>query len=459
MRLMIVPALMVFALTGTSTVPPPAQSVPRSARERRPPPGVQLGDLSWPAAEERLGSNTVVLLPLGAGALEHGRHLPLDTDRRLAEYLTSRVLEIADVVAAPALSYHFYPGFDEYPGSTSLSLNTARDAAAEIVRALARFGPRRYYVLNTGITTTEALSETAAMLQHEGVLLRYTDLRAHVAATGRTLQRQPAGAHADEIETSMMLAIDPASVDMDRATREITPEPRPFRLSRRAAGRAAYSPSGVWGDATLATREKGVAAIEALVSAIRHDIDDLRGTPLPVAGGATRAPGPGGRGNFPGDQRGPDQCLEGDDRTIRAIGPAFSLAWTNQDALAISRLWDANGDMVHPDGYIERSAQTILENRAHLFARPEYRTSRHPLTIGRIRCLTGDIAVADGKWELTGVTDADGRPVGTTEGLCTLVVRKNGGRWAIEAYRYSIGRSSGPQQPTVLSRPGYPGIK
>ena len=454
MRLSIVPAIFLFAFAGTSAV------LPQSPPPGRRPPGVQLAELTWTAAEERLGPDTVVLLPLGAGAVEHGRHLPLDTDRRLAEYLTRRILSSTDVVAAPALSYHFHPAFAEYPGSTSLSLTTARDLAADVVRGLARFGPRRFYVLNTGITTSEALSETARLLEREGVLLRYTDARAQIAAAARGVQRQPLGAHADEIETSMMLVVDPSAVDMDRATREVMPEPTPFRLSRRPGGRAAYSASGVWGDATLATREKGAAVIESLVPAIRRDIEDLRRTVPPIAsatgrGTATR----GGPGAYGEGQRDLDQCPDGDDRTIRAIGPAFALAWTNQDALAISRLWATNGDMVHPDGYIERSAQTILENRAHLFARPEYRLSRHPLTIGRLRCLTRDIAVADAKWELTGVTGAQGQPVGSTEGLATLVVRRDAGRWAIEAYRYSIGRSSGVQEPTLLARPGYPGIR
>jgi hypothetical protein len=46
--------------------------------------------------------------------------------------------------------------------------------------------------------------------------------------------------------------------------------------------------------------------------------------------------------------------------------------------------------------------------------------------------------VADGKWELRGVTTADGQPVPAMEGQCTLVVKRAGGSWAIEAYRYTI---------------------
>ncbi len=137
----------------------PARPRPRPPAPTATPPapaaepvvtGVRLADLTWPAAEQRLKPDTVVVLPLGAAAQEHGLHLRLENDRALAEYFTSRLLQVSDVVAAPPLPYHYFPAFAEYPGSTSLSLNTARDLTADVVRSLARSGPRRFYVLNTG---------------------------------------------------------------------------------------------------------------------------------------------------------------------------------------------------------------------------------------------------------------------------------------------------------------------
>lgn len=147
--------------------------------------------------------------------------------------------------------------------------------------------------------------------------------------------------------------------------------------------------------------------------------------------------------------------MAGDDRAIRALGPAYSIAWMNQDAVALSDLWTAGGDMVHPDGFIERSAQVIRQNRANLFMRPEYKHSRHPLTIGRVRCITEDVAVADAKWELRGVTDDKGQPVPAADGLCTLVLAKRGG-WNIDAYRYSMTPHAAAP-PTLFKRPGLPG--
>ena len=106
------------------------------------PRGVALAELAWPDAEPWLTASSVVVLPLGAGALEQGRHMKLDSDQRLAGYLADRVKAASPVVIAPTLNYHFYPAYGEYPGSTSLSETTARDVTIDVVRSLARFGPR-----------------------------------------------------------------------------------------------------------------------------------------------------------------------------------------------------------------------------------------------------------------------------------------------------------------------------
>src|SRR4029453_12670525 len=110
--------------------------------------GVVLEDLTWLEAEKILTKDTVVVIPLGAAAKEHGPHLKLKNDWLIAEFLKQRVLERSNVAIAPTVNYHFYPAFLEYPGSTSLRLETARDLVADICRGLARFGPRRFYIIN-----------------------------------------------------------------------------------------------------------------------------------------------------------------------------------------------------------------------------------------------------------------------------------------------------------------------
>jgi creatinine amidohydrolase len=242
--------------------------------------GILLENLTWPEAEKILTPATVVVIPLGAEAKEHGPHLKLKNDFLIAEYLKRRVVEKSDVVAAPALNYSFYPAFVEYPGSTSLRLETARDMIVDVCRSLARFGPKRFYVINTGISTLQALAPAAETLRTEGVVLRYTNLDV-TEAVEKTIRKQPLGSHADEIETSMMLYIAPESVDMSKAVRDVHPDGgRPLTRDPNAHG--TYSPSGVWGDATLATREKGRIVTEALVAAILDEIEKLRAAPLPA---------------------------------------------------------------------------------------------------------------------------------------------------------------------------------
>lgn len=240
---------------------------------------VWLERLTWVEAERLLTPDCVVVLPLGAAAKEHGPHLPLDNDRTLAEYLARRVAEETEVIVAPTIGYHYYPAFVEYPGSTTLRLETARDLVVDIVTSLAAFGPRRFYVLNTGVSTVRALQPAAEALAVRGVLLRYTDIAAAGRAAEDVVREQEGGTHADEIETSVMLYIAPQTVDMRKAVKDFSPGKGRLTRTQRADG--VYSPSGVYGDATLATAEKGRVMAEAMVRDIAAEVDALRALGLP----------------------------------------------------------------------------------------------------------------------------------------------------------------------------------
>ena len=247
-----------------------------------PQPGILLEDLTWQEAEAVLGPQTVVVIPLGAAAKEHGPHLRLDNDLRLAQYFTGRILSAAAVVVAPTINYHFYPAFLEYPGSTHLAFETARELVVDIVRSLANYGPRRFYVLNTGVSTVRPLEESAQALAALGILMRYTNVLKAGEEAVKQVEKQARGTHADEIETSMMLYMDPSRVNMKLAVRDDNPRgAAPGGLTRTESGGGTYSPSGVWGDATLATREKGEIVVEAMVQAILGDIADLGTAELP----------------------------------------------------------------------------------------------------------------------------------------------------------------------------------
>lgn len=246
---------------------------------------VFLRDLTWLEAEKVLGPDAVVVLPIGAAAKEHGPHLRLDNDERLAEgyaRLLTSVDRVGDIVIAPTLTYHFYPAFSEYPGSTSLRLETARDLTIDVVRSIARHGPRRFYALNTGVSTVRALEPAAAELARDGIVLRYTDIIALLGPITRELAEQEGGTHADEIETSIMLVLAPDRVDMTKAGKDYDTRTakRAGGLTRNPDGPGTYSPSGAFGDATLASREKGRKVIEAMLAAVVAELAELRAAPL-----------------------------------------------------------------------------------------------------------------------------------------------------------------------------------
>jgi len=446
-RVLVILAVIASAAQGGPVV---AQQLPK---------GLRLSDITWQQASDVLRPETVVVIPLGAGSKEHGPHLKLGNDAVLADYLTRRVLDASDVVVAPPLPYHFFPAFLEYPGSTSLTVETARALTMEVAASLARYGPRRFYVLNTGVSTSRALEGAARSLALQGILLTYTDLGAELDRASAHIRQEEGGTHADEIETSMMLYIDPSSVDMRRAVREFSPSTGPLLLTRRHGAPGTFSESGVWGDATLATREKGRSVVEALVSAMLSDIEKLRRGVPPSPSSALPPSAAAAGQRVPAQQvqpAGPRGCTPGDERNIRAIADAFTLHWSNADTESLALLWGAEGDIVHPDGMIERGREVIRANRTALFMRPEYRGSKHPITIGGIRCLSGEIAVADGKWELRGLSDEKGKPLPNFEGQFTIVVKRGAEGWLIEAYRYTQKPAAVPM-PTLQKRPGIPG--
>jgi len=240
--------------------------------------GMLLEDMTWQEAERVLTPDRVIVIALGAESKEHGPHLRLNNDWVIAEYFKKRVLAAADVIVAPTINYNFYPAFIEYPGSITLRFETARDMVEDIVRSLAHYGPRRFYILNTGVSTARPLGAAQADLAKDGIEMRFTDLKRFDDIEGKV--RTSGGTHADEIETSMMLYIAPESVNMKKAVRDLH-EDKPGGLTRDPQRPGTYSPTGTWGDPTTATRAKGKFVVEQELTAILKEIEELRNTPLP----------------------------------------------------------------------------------------------------------------------------------------------------------------------------------
>ncbi len=234
---------------------------------------IHLQNHAWSDIEANLHENVVVIFPLGAALKEHGRHLLLSNDQILAQELANRIQGGNDLVITPCVSFFYYPAFLSYPGSTSVGAESSANYLWDICRSLSLHGPRRFYVLNTGLSTGVPLRMLQRSLLRDGLLMQWLDIEKADARLPSSLLQQVRGSHADEAETSMMLYLAPDKVDMVRAESYTEKMPAFSRI---------HSPSGVFGDATLATREKGRVIVSAWLRCIQEDIENLRGTTLPV---------------------------------------------------------------------------------------------------------------------------------------------------------------------------------
>jgi creatinine amidohydrolase len=222
--------------------------------------------LSWDEVRLRIGNGATAILPIGAAAKQHGFHLPMNTDRIQAEWLAARIAGRIDALVWPTVTYGYYPAFVEYAGSSGLSAPVFEAMIEEIATGIIGFGCRALFVLDTGISTQAPVDRALARLAFGDVL----HLKIHEGPRYRhavaELAEQSHGSHADEPETSLMLALAPDLVDMSRA--EASPAVKaetPGRLTPSDASSPNYSRSGSYGDPTLATRAKGEILLAAMV--------------------------------------------------------------------------------------------------------------------------------------------------------------------------------------------------
>lgn len=234
--------------------------------------GRYLETLTWAQAERAIVQMSAVVLPIGSRSMQHGLHLPLNQDSLVADYLAMRVAEQCNVLVLPTLQYGCSPGLREYPGSISVRGTVFRDTVVDIFQSMSEHGASAFYALNTGTCSVEPLQQAQSQLQTEGLRMAYTDAEGAFAPVRRQVETQPEGGHADEIETSVMLHIAPEVVQMERARRDINPRAGGGDLTRDPARQdAVYSPTGTYGDPTLATAEKGKVLVEGMVcSLVEH---------------------------------------------------------------------------------------------------------------------------------------------------------------------------------------------
>ncbi len=238
-------------------------------------PGIELQYLTWQEVEDVFNDHDTVVIPLGAITKEHGPHLPLNNDYIMAEYLAERVVKELNVAMMPTVPFGFYPSFLEYPGSVSLQPETFKNLIKDICGSIAGYGIKKFYIINTGVSTARVLAPAKEELFREsGIIMEYTDIIKAGEDAVHEVETQEGGTHADEIETSMMLYIKPDIVDMSKAVKDYDPRDLPG-LTRDKNKSHTFSPTGIWGDPTLATKEKGEKVTEAVVRDIIEDIRRL----------------------------------------------------------------------------------------------------------------------------------------------------------------------------------------
>jgi mycofactocin system creatininase family protein len=215
----------------------------------------QLAHLAWPEIPDR----PLVLVPLGSFE-QHGPHLPLDTDTRIADAVAHAVARRlgGKAVVAPPVVYAASGEHQAFPGTISIGNEALRFMLVELVRSLALWSGRIVFVNGHG-GNVRCLSRAVAQLCEEGRDVAW-------------IPCFPEGgdAHAGHTETSLMLHLAPERVDLSRAERGNTaplPELMPAML---AGGVAAAAPSGVLGDPTTATADEGARLFDELVAGVER---------------------------------------------------------------------------------------------------------------------------------------------------------------------------------------------
>ena len=258
-----------------------------SSQER----GAHLGDLTWPEAEALLREVDLVVLPVGAGAKEHGPHLPMNADAAVLEYLSQMAVDSLPVVVAPPILHGWFPAFRAFPGTEVADPAAFQAYVQEVAESLVRNGARRLVILNTGIHLATGLPlgvvarEIRVQTGTPTLLVSWDDLE---PPEMEALAEQEYGGHADELETSIHLVLQPEKVKMDRAVpglRREGPPPGPgYRpgFLARDPGDPGYAPSGVSGDPTLATAEKGRQVLALLTREWLAALRSFALAPLPL---------------------------------------------------------------------------------------------------------------------------------------------------------------------------------
>ena len=220
-----------------------------------------LSDAFWPQVDA--GPRRLLVVPVGS-LEQHGPHLPLDTDTRIAVAVTTRAVNgLAGVAVAPAIAIGASGEHAGFPGTLSIGTEALTGCLVELGRHASIHWPAMLLVNGHG-GNADAVGAAVAQLTVEGRRVRAW----HASVPG-------GDSHAGRTETSIMLALAPDSVRLAAASAgDIRSLPEIMPLLR-SGGVRVVSPNGVLGDPAGASAAEGAELLASLVSRLAATIGGM----------------------------------------------------------------------------------------------------------------------------------------------------------------------------------------
>ncbi|MFC5497233.1 creatininase family protein [Caenimonas terrae] len=240
---------------------------------------------------------TVAVLPVAATE-QHGPHLPLSVDQTLVDGVVAACLPHLPaqlpVLFLPTQQVGYSPEHSDFPGTLTLSSATVAAIWIELGRCVAAAGVKKLLLLNAHGGQVSVMDIVARELRGAAKLIVYScswwNLPLGQEVNGLfSAQEHRFGVHGGDIETSMMLALKPQSVAMERARDfRSTSQDRADAFPILGNGSSAklgwqmqdYNPAGAAGNAAAATAEKGEAVLQAAGRQLALLLAELSRLPL-----------------------------------------------------------------------------------------------------------------------------------------------------------------------------------
>ncbi len=256
---------------------------------------IRIADMTSPEYEKAAKSSPGVIIPLGSVEVL-GKHGPLGADWFAADAVSGIVAERSGFLAAPAIPYGDTLELAGWPGTVHVPADTLRDLCLAVARSLASAGTgaKRVAFLACHSMNVRAADAACRTLRLEGVgacivdwwktaFAAYDELTAERPELFPAVAVAPKG-HGGDAITSVVMALRPGSVDLDSAANEAPKPGLAFHGPRTITsggpfhtygGFGDYCDSGAWGDASLASADKGLLVIERAVEKIAAFLEEF----------------------------------------------------------------------------------------------------------------------------------------------------------------------------------------